>query len=75
MTRVPVNSTMFVSIGFEAEEGTLEVEFVKGGTYRYYEVPELLYSGLVLAASKGTFFNRNIEGRYRYSKVWDGSTD
>ncbi len=75
MVRDSVDSSMFVSIGFEPNTGTLEVEFVQGEIYEYFAVPEFIYRGLMLAGPKGAFFNRNIEGRYRYSKISDASKE
>lgn len=60
---------MFVSIGFEPLEGTLEVEFVQGGIYQYFEVPEFAYRSFLAAESKGAYFNKHIDGRFRYSKI------
>lgn len=33
MDRQPVNSSMMVSIGYDAESGTLEIEYQKGGGF------------------------------------------
>lgn len=45
----------------------LELEFISGEVYRYHDVPEYLYAGLVNAASKGKYFNRYIKETYRFS--------
>lgn len=56
-------------VGFDNETGTLEVVFRAGGVYRYREVPETVYQGLMSAPSHGTFFQQKIKNRYSYVKV------
>lgn len=62
MHRVPVESSMLDSIGYE--KNVLEVRFNNGGLYQYRDVPEPVLSELMRADSKGRFFNQNIRGRY-----------
>lgn len=62
MHRVPVESTMLDSIGYE--KNVLEVRFNNGGLYQYLDVPESTLAGLMRADSKGRFFNEHIRGRY-----------
>lgn len=64
--REPVRSTTLTSVGYDPTTRTLEVEFRRGGVYQYFEVSEFLFKGLMLARSKGVFFNRNIEDRFEY---------
>lgn len=69
MDRQDVRSSTIRSIGYDAETSVLEVEFHRRGTYRYFDVPEFLHRGLMLAASKGSFFNDRIAERYRHEEV------
>lgn len=69
MKREPVHSSAIASLGYDARQAILEVEFRSGRTYRYFEVPEFLYQGFVLAASKGDYFRRRINDRYRFEEV------
>jgi hypothetical protein len=70
MDRIPVSSTELASIGYEEANSVLEVEFRKGGVYRYFEVPVKVFKELMAAPSKGSYFNRAIrEGNYRYSRM------
>lgn len=62
MHRVPVHSSSLDSVGYEGN--VLEVRFRNGGVYRYFDVPERMYSLLMGADSKGAFFNRHIRDRY-----------
>jgi hypothetical protein len=56
-------------IGYDSESETLEVVFRAGGVYRYRQVPENLYQGLMTASSHGTFFQQKIKNQYSYVKV------
>jgi len=62
MHRIPVESSMIDSIGFE--KNVLEVRFRNGGLYQYLDVPESVLALLMQAPSKGRFFNQEIRGRY-----------
>jgi KTSC domain len=62
MHRIPVESSMIDSIGFE--KNVLEVRFCNGGLYQYLDVPESVLAQLMRASSKGRFFNQRIRGRY-----------
>jgi hypothetical protein len=70
MERLPVQSSNLVSVGYDPETLTLEIEFHNGGIYQYIGVPPEIYEGLISAGSKGTFFHQFIKkGGYTYSKV------
>jgi len=64
-----VGSNTFRAIGYDVPTATLEVEFCQRGTYRFFNVPEFLYRGLMLAPSKGAYFNKSIATRYRHEEV------
>ena len=40
----------------------LEIEFVSGSIYRYFDVEQETYDAFLEAPSKGTFFNAHIKG-------------
>mgnify|MGYP001554822885 CR=1 FL=1 len=69
MKRAPVESSVIKSVGYDESTSVLEVQFPDGDVYRYFEFPAFLYRGLMLATSKGHFFNTRIAGRYRYERV------
>jgi len=56
---------------FAYDEGScvLVVEFLKGGTYNYYDVPQGIFEQMKAAPSKGQFLARNIKGVYRYARA------
>ena len=69
MRRQPVSSSNILSIGYEPESQTLEVEFHSGRIYEYYRVPESVYNALMSASSQGSYFYRHIRDRYDWSKI------
>jgi hypothetical protein len=70
MERRPVRSSMLASVGYDRATATLEVAFVEGGIYRYFDVPSDVYAGLMSAPSHGTYFHTHVrEAGYRYAKV------
>jgi hypothetical protein len=62
-----VNSSSVRSVGWS--DGTLELEYVNGSTYQYYDVPQTTYAGLLAAASIGEYVNTHIKPYYDYREV------
>jgi len=69
MDRVTIVSSNIRSVGYDPESSTLEVEFNTGSIYQYSNVPESEYEGLMNAASKGRYLNRNIKDSYQDTKI------
>lgn len=69
MNRQSVASSNIASIGYDADSQTLEIEFLNGGVYQYFDVPQYVYQELMGASSHGQYLAQNIKGVYRYSKV------
>lgn len=69
MKMTPVSSTTVSAVGYDEDNGWLDLAYVKGITYRYRGVPPATYRRLLAAPSKGAFINAAIKGRYRYSVV------
>ena len=65
----PVASTNLHSVGYDERTQTLEVQFVSGRVYQYYEVPANVHERLMQAPSKGKFFNMHIRRGYPFSQV------
>jgi hypothetical protein len=61
-TLISVNSSAIRAIGYDG--GTLTVEFHTGRVYDHPEVPYAVFAAFLRASSKGTFYNKNIRGRY-----------
>jgi hypothetical protein len=64
MRRTAVDSTTMRSVGYDAGEQVLEVEFTSGVIYQYLEVPAAVFDGLMYAESKGRYFNQEIRDDY-----------
>ena len=69
MNRTPVTSSNILSIGYDADSMTLEVEFKDGAVYQYFDVPGHVYEAFLNAASIGSYHAREIKGRFRYARV------
>ena len=69
MNRESVESSNLVSVGYDGNTATLEIEFIRNSVYQYFDVPEMIYGGLMQASSKGGYFHANIRDRYRYMKL------
>jgi len=69
MERNYVASSNIASIGYDEPSQTLEVEFLNGSVYQYYNVPQGLYEQLMQEGSKGRFLNTYIKNAYPYSRV------
>ena len=63
--REAVQSSALAAIGYSKRLHVLEIEFVNGAVYRYFDVPASLHRGLLAAESKARFYDRNIRGKYR----------
>lgn len=69
MERAPVDSSASTSVGYDASRQALELEYVDGGVYRYFDVPKALHQALLDAPSSGQFMNTEIKGAFRYEKL------
>lgn len=69
MNRDPVSSSNIVSVGYDGPSETLEIEFMSGAVYQYYNVPQSVYDTLITAASAGQFFAYQIRNAFPYSRV------
>lgn len=70
MQRIPVTSSTCVSVGYDATTRTLEVEFKRGGVYKYFDVPASEYAALLSASSIGGYLDAQIKkAGYRYEKL------
>lgn len=69
MLRQKVESSVIYAIGYDADLQILEVEFVSGKVYAYYEISKTFVSEFLSAESKGSFYNENIRGQYESYKM------
>jgi hypothetical protein len=69
MLRVNVASSNISSIGYDADTQTLEIEFLSGRIYEYYNVPNDTYDELMNASSIGSYFSKNIRNIFPTQQV------
>jgi len=69
MDRNQVSSSNIVSVGYDQQNETLEVEFRDGAVYQYYNVNKNLYDQFMAASSKGQFLAYQIKNVFPYSRV------
>ncbi len=70
MKMTEVDSSNIKALGFD--DGIMEVEFVKGGKYRYHNVPVEVFRAVRGAKSVGGAFHRLVRPKqhiYKYEKV------
>lgn len=67
MVRTRVASTNIRSIGYY--DTTLEVEFLSGGVYQYFNVPQEHYLHMIHFPHPGTYLARYVKGVYPYQRV------
>jgi hypothetical protein len=70
MNRLPVNSSVLRSVGYDDLNATLEIEFHNGSVYEYRAVPPNVHAGLMTAASKGQYFDARIRKFYEGRRVF-----
>jgi len=78
MTRVAIGaperfptmpSSVIRAFSYDSAEHRLDVLFVNGRCYSYYDVPSQVAGAMRRAASKGSYFNRRIRARYPFSRM------
>ncbi|RXZ48650.1 KTSC domain-containing protein [Agromyces fucosus] len=69
MQRIGVSSSNIVTIGYDTASQTMEIEFIGGSVYQYFDIPAHIYEGLLAAGSAGQFFHAQVRGHYRYARV------
>lgn len=69
LRRNNVESSNITSIGYDAENKILEVEFKHGGVYQYLDIPENIYEEFMNADSHGKYFSENIRNYNDYRKL------
>lgn len=57
------------AVGYMKERNDLFVRFNSGRVYAYAQVPYDLYESLILAPSKGVFFNARIKKAFTWKEV------
>lgn len=69
MKKIQLISSNLLSVGYNNSLELLEIEFISGGIYQYFKVPENIYKGLLSAPSHGKFFSLNIRNKFKYKEI------
>lgn len=69
MKRDSVSSSNLRSVGYDPETNILEVEFHGGRVYKYFNVPESEYQGLMNAQSHGEYHAEFVKEKYSYERI------
>ena len=69
MERTPVTSDKVTSIGYDKQAEILEIEFINGSVYEYYNITPRLYKQLMKAPCLDRFLNTEIKCAYPYKLI------
>ena len=69
LRRKPVVSRSIRSAGYDPAHHELELEYMSGRVYRYFDVPPETHTAFEQAESKGRFVNEHIRTFYRYQQL------
>lgn len=58
---IPVVSSNIAAIGYSDSSSVLQVDFMNGTRYRYFNVPTQVFTAFLVARSKGRYFNNIIK--------------
>lgn len=61
-------SSVIRGFAYDPARRRLDVAFVSGEAYSYFDVPEAIAAGLRRARSKGRYFQRHIRDRFEYRR-------
>jgi hypothetical protein len=71
-SRIPrqsVQSSAIANVGYSKRHHILEIEFLNGAVYRYFDIPASVYRELMSAESKARFYDSNIRKHHRSALV------
>jgi len=67
--RMPVESSLIYSVGYDEKTRDLVIEFHTGEVFMYENVPTEKYKNLMSAVSKGKYYSWEIKGKYNSRKL------
>ena len=56
-------------VGYQEDSETLEIQFVKGGVYQFFNVPSTVFDEFMSAPSKEGYYHEKIGERFPCSRV------
>ena len=69
MDFTPLTSKMILGVRYNEETYELDIVFRTGDKYRYKNVPQFVYEGLMKAASHGQYLHKKVLGRFKYERL------
>lgn len=63
------NSSNIARFKYDAASQILSVEFINGGVYNYFDVPEFVFEEMRSAGSRGQYLAQRIKSTYRYARA------
>jgi KTSC domain len=69
MDGAAVESTTLATIAYDEAREVLQLEFRSRTIYQFLGVPAIVHQALLLAPSKGSYFNQAIRGRFPYQRL------
>ena len=69
MERKRVNSGTIRSVGYDAAQRTLEIEFTGGSIVQYVNVPAEVHRRFLAAPTQASFFRDNIEEEFTARRI------
>jgi hypothetical protein len=69
MNRTIVGSPGIAQVGYEEGSETLEIEFVSGKIFQFYNVPLKLFNNLMESSQKELYYESNILVRFPYTRI------
>jgi lysyl-tRNA synthetase class 2 len=73
MLATAVPSSTLATVAYDQANQMLRLEFRNHAVYWYFGVPPAVHQSLLVAPSKGAYFNRNIRGRFPYRRDQDSN--
>jgi hypothetical protein len=64
-----IHSESIRAVGYNPENRILLIEFNNNGLYKYFDVPDSIYTGLMGARSKGAYVNRYVRDHFSHKKI------
>ena len=69
MHRTAITSPGIEQLGYEEGSEILEIKFVSGTVYEFYNVPSKMYEQLMSSPRKELFYETNILVRFPYKRL------
>ena len=66
-----VESTTLLTVSYDEARALLQLEFCSRAVYQYFRVPATVHQSLLVAPSKGRYFNQAIRGHFPFRLISD----